>query len=425
MSLLVVRKRSLAILVVALAALLIGRGAASGSVPAESVSGGWAAVWGTSPQRPSASFAPNWSEAGFSNQTVRQVVRVSAGGVATRIRLSNAYGSTPLKVAGATIARTTSGAAVQSSSLRQLTVRDARSFTIPVGSELATDLVPLRLSALESVTITLYLAAPTGPATYHAVALATSYRAAGDHRSDAGGSAFTETSSSWYYVSGLDVVGPAKRSTGVVAFGDSITDGAGGTADNRYPDQLAERLASAGRPRAVVNQGIGGNRVTVDSAWFGDKATSRFQRDVLDQPGVGTVIILAGINDLGISEVAANPPFPIFAPFTEVTAGEIIAGQQNLVRRARADGLRVIGATLLPIKGSTYFTASSEAKRDAVNNWIRTSGAYDVVIDLDRVMASPGDADQLRPAYDSGDHLHPSDAGYDAMANAINLDDLG
>ena len=415
-----VRKRSLATLIVSLAALLIGPSAASGSG-----SGVWTAVWGTSPQRAGASFAPNWSEAGFSNQTVRQVVRVSAGGVATRIRLSNQYGSTQLKVAGATIARTTSGAAVQPSSLRQLTVRHARSFTIPVGREVATDLVPLRLTALESVTITLYLATPTGPATYHPLALATSYRATGDHRSDVGGAPFTESSSSWYYVSGLDVVGQAKRSTGVVAFGDSITDGAGGTADNRYPDQLAERLASAGRPRAVVNQGISGNRVTVDSAWFGDKAVSRFQRDVLDQPGVGTVIILAGINDLGISEVAANPPFPIFAPFTKVSAKQIIAGQRKLIVRARADGLRVIGATLLPIKGSNYYTAASEAKRDAVNHWIRTSGEYDAVVDLDRVMASPTDADQLRPTYDSGDHLHPSDAGYDAMANAIDLNDLG
>lgn len=438
------RKRSLAILAVSLAPLLTGSAAlggsvsasppaAHGSVPASrlaasgSDSAGWTAAWTTSPQRPSTSFAPNWSEQGFSDHTIRQVVRVSTGGVATRVRLSNVYGSTPLKIAGATIARTAGGPGVEWSSVRHLTVGHARGFTIPVGGEVATDLVPLRLAALDSVTITLYLAAATGPATYHAAALATTYRATGDHRTDPGGVAFTETSQSWYYLSGVDVVGPASRSTGVVAFGDSITDGSGGSTDanNRYPDELAERLVAIGQSRAVVNQGIAGNRVTVDSAWMGDRATSRFRRDVLEQPGIGTVIILAGINDLGISEMAAAPPFPIFAPFTEVSAEQIIAGYNELIRQARAKGLRVIGATMLPVEGSAYYTAKSEAKRDAVNTWIRTSGQYDAVVDLDHVMASPTDGDQLRPAYDSGDRLHPNDTGYEAMADAIDLNALG
>jgi lysophospholipase L1-like esterase len=277
------------------------------------------------------------------------------------------------------------------------------------------------------VTITLYLAAATGGATYHAAAQATSYRAAGDHRADLGAGAFTEVSRSWYYVSGVDVLGAAQRSPGVVAFGDSITDGTGSSADtnSRFPDELAERLAAAGRPRAVLNEGIAGNRVTVDSLWFGDRATGRFRRDVLDQPGVGTVIVLAGINDLGISELASAPPGPIFAPFTEVSAEQLIADQLNLIRQARARGLRVIGATLLPVKGSAYYTEESEAKRDQVNQWIRTSGEYDAVVDFDRLMAFPSDHDELRPDYDSGDHLHPSDAGYRAMAAAIDLRALG
>ncbi|WP_435193163.1 GDSL-type esterase/lipase family protein, partial [Nonomuraea sp. bgisy094] len=192
--------------------------------------------------------------------------------------------------------------------------------------ELASDPVALGLDDLDSVTVTLHLAAPTGPATYHAQAMATTYRAAGDHRSDHGPGAFTQTSASWYYLSGVDVIGRSSHQGAVVAFGDSLTDGYGSTpgAANRYPDELAERLAAAGRPHAVLNQGISGNRVTVDSAWLGDKATSRFRRDVLDQPGVRAVIILEGINDIGMSQA----PSPIGAPPTDVSADEIIAGHR-------------------------------------------------------------------------------------------------
>ncbi|AWS47053.1 SGNH/GDSL hydrolase family protein [Streptosporangium sp. 'caverna'] len=417
------RRSLLSISALTLATLLAGSEVASAATPAPAAvtARGWSATWSTSPQRPGPNYTPNWSEQGFANQTIRQVVRISAGGIAVRVRLSNAYGSAPLKVTGATVARTANGAAIRPGSLRHLTVNRARSFTIPAGGELASDAVPLPLGALDSVTVTLYLAAPTGPATYHAQAMATSYRATGDHRADGSAAAFGETSLSWYYLSGVDVIG-APRREGVVAFGDSLTDGYGATfeADNRYPDELAERLAAAGRPRAVLNQGISGNRVTVDSAWLGDRATSRFRRDVLSQPGVGTVVILEGINDLGMTEA----PSPMNAPLTEVSAGELIAAHRDLIRQAHAGGLRVIGATLPPMKGSRYYTARSETKRDEVNTWIRTSGEYDAVADLDRALASPTDGDQLNPAFDSGDHLHPNDAGYRAMAHAINPADL-
>ncbi|ACZ84560.1 SGNH/GDSL hydrolase family protein [Streptosporangium roseum] len=419
----VVPRRLLSILAPALATLLAGSGVAFAAIPAPAAATarGWSASWTASPQRPGANYTPNWSEQGFANQTIRQVVRVSVGGVAVRVRLSNAYGSTPLKVTGATIARTANGAAIRPGSLRHLTVKRARSFTIPAGAELASDAVPLPLGALDSVTVTFYLAAPTGPATYHAQALATSYRSAGDHRADSGATAFAQTSQSWYYLSGVDVIG-APRRDGVVAFGDSLTDGYGARpeADNRYPDELAERLAAAGRARAVLNQGISGNRVTVDSEWLGDKATSRFRRDVLSQPGVGAVVILEGINDIGMSEA----PSPMGAPPTEVSAQELIAAHRDLIRQARAGGLRVIGATLPPMKGSRYYNARSEIKRDEVNAWIRTSGEYDAVADLDRALASPADEDQLDPAYDSGDHLHLNDAGYRATAHAIDPADL-
>lgn len=418
--------RSLVLLsVLALATSLVGYATAS-PLPGEPASLGtgfrWDAAWSASPQRAGANFTPNWSEQGFADQTVRQTARVSVGGTAVRVRLTNVYGTTPLTVTGATVARTAGGAAVRPGSVRRLTVGGASTFTVPAGAERASDPVWLPVSALESVTVTLYFADLTGPATYHAQAMALSYRATGNHTTGTDAAVFTESTVSWYYLAGVDVIGVPRHRDGVVLFGDSLTDGFGSTlgADNRYPDEFAERLVAAGQPRAVLNQGIGGNRVTVDSAWLGDKATSRFDRDVLDQPGVGTVIVLAGINDIGMSEARQ----PLAAPYTEVSAADIIAGHRDLIRQARAKGLRVIGATMPPMKGSRYYTPLSEAKRDEVNTWIRGSGEYDAVVDFDRALAAPTDEDQLAPVYDSGDHLHPNDAGYHAMANAIDLADL-
>ncbi|ONH27511.1 SGNH/GDSL hydrolase family protein [Pseudofrankia asymbiotica] len=386
----------------------------------------WTAAWTTSPQRPGAGFGPNWSEEGFAGQTIRQVVRLGIGGEALRIRLSNRYGALPLRVSGLVVAATVGGAAVKPSTSRELTVGGSTTFTVPAGSDLATDGVAFPVDALDSATVTAYLAEPSGPATYHAQALATTFRATGDHRADADDAAFTETSESWYYLGGVDVAaahddgihGYGIHNDGIVVFGDSLTDGTGSTPDtnHRFPDQLSRRLVAAGTPRAVLNQGIGGNRVIVDSAWLGDRATTRFHRDVLAQPGVSTVVILAGINDIGISEMAQDSPFPVLAPYTEVSAEEVIAGHRDMARRARAAGLRTIGVTLLPIRGSAFSTPTSEAKRTAVNAWIRGPGEYDAVIDLALAM---GDA--LDPTHDSGDHLHPNDAGYQAMADAIGL----
>ncbi len=384
--------------------------------------GPWRGAWAASPQAPSAPFGPNWSQRGFSNHTVRQVVRVTAGGTAARIELSHRYGTTPLRITGATVARTAAGGAVQPGTVRHLTFGHGRSVTVPVGGTVLSDGVPLRLKALESVTVTLHLAGDTGPATFHHAAGATSYRATGDHRSDVSGAAFRETSSSWYYLTGVEVLGgKAPRRDAIVAFGDSITDGVGATqdADNRYPDELAERLAAAGAPRAVLNHGIGGNQVVNDTTWAGEKGIERFKKDVLTERGVRTVIVLEGINDIG----GSGPGFP-GGPTPEVSVERLIDGHRELIRQARAKGVRVVGATLTPIKGSPYDTPENEARRDAVNRWIRTSGAYDAVVDFDRAVADPADPDRMLPAYDSGDHLHPGDAGYRAMAEALDLDEL-
>ncbi|MQA11837.1 MAG: SGNH/GDSL hydrolase family protein [Pseudonocardiaceae bacterium] len=416
------RSRIRAALVVLLTAAGLLAGQAAGATPSQPAGAGkgWTGTWASSMMRPSPGFEPNWSEEGFANHTVRQVVRVSAGGAAARVRLSNVFGTKPLKITGATVARSAEGASVRPESLRHLTFRHSRSVVLPPGREMASDPVPLRVSPLDSLTVTLYLPRATGPATNHSFANATSYRASGDHSADPGGDAFTETTQSWYYLAGVDVTGVPPRRDAVAAFGDSITDGALSTADanNRYPDELAELFASKGKPRGVLNAGIGGNRVLTDSPCLGERATARFKRDVLDEPRVGTAVVLEGINDIGFGELEPSPD-PCFSGGPDVTAAELIAGHRELIRQAHKRGTTVVGATLLPYKGAQYYSERGEAVRDQLNEWIRTSGAYDRVVDLDRIMAAPDDPDLLNPAYDSGDRLHPNDAGYHAMAVAI------
>src|SRR5215207_5410846 len=355
--------------------------------------GRWTGAWAT----PMITASPplfglaNWSLEGFANQSVRQVVRTTRGGSAVRIRLSNAYGATPLRVAGATLGVAGDGASVRSGTMRTLTFGHSPSTVLPAGRETASDAVRMPIFPLDRLSVTLFFAEPTGPATFHPIAFATSYRAAGDHRLDQNAEAFGETSVSWYYLTGVDVAVQEYEREAVVAFGDSMTDGAMSTTDanNRYPDELAERVVATGRPI-----------------------------DVLKQPQVRTVIILEGINDIAISEATRGEP---------VTAAQLIDGYQTLIQAAHQNGVRVIGATIMPTKGTifpAYYTERGEAVRDAVNSWIRTSGAYDAVVDLDRVFADPTDPDRMRPEYNSGDGVHPNDTGMNAIAEAIDLKTL-
>ncbi|NEW31998.1 SGNH/GDSL hydrolase family protein [Nocardia cyriacigeorgica] len=381
----------------------------------------WSDSWVTAQQAAVDLWEPNWSTGGFENQTIRQVIRPTLGGDEVRIKFSNLFGERPLRIAAATIAEPADGAAVRAESVRPLLFGGAESTEIPAGAETTSDAVDFPVTALRPVTVTIYLAEPTGPATFHQTGNATSYLASGDHVADPAAAPFTDTSRSWYYLADLEVNGTGAEGA-VVTFGDSITDGAEATADadNRYPDVLATRLAADGSARAVLNTGISGNRVLTDSDYTGQSAKTRFQRDVLDRDGASTVILLEGINDIGASELDE----PWVHPNPEVSADQLIAGYRELIALARADGLRVVGATLTPYKGAPYYSERGEAVRDAVNTWIRSSGEFDAVIDFERAVADPADPDAIAPAFDSGDHLHPSPAGYATMAQAIDLAQL-
>ncbi|GLF99631.1 SGNH/GDSL hydrolase family protein [Streptomyces yaizuensis] len=384
--------------------------------------GAWSAAWGAAHQYPGVpeGWPPNWSSGGFADESVRQVLRVSSGGSRVRVRLSNRYGVKPLVVTAATVGRAGEGAAVRPGTVRALRFQGSGGLTVPAGRDAVSDMLVLPVRPLERLTVTLHFApGGTGPLSYHSEGLATSYRAAGDRTGDTSGQPFAGgTSDAYYTLSGVEVAGPRTDGT-VVAFGDSITDGAGSTpgADNRYPDQLAERLRAARSRLAVVNAGISGNRLLSDSSCFGEKGTVRFRHDVLDRPGVRAAVVLIGINDIG----AGGEPDTGCGPAPRVTARDIINGHRTLIRMARERGVWIVGATLTPFKGAPYGydTGAKQELRQEVNDWIRTSGAYDAVADLDRTLRDPAAPDRLLPAYDSGDRIHPNDAGMDAMARTV------
>lgn len=253
--------------------------------------------------------------------------------------------------------------------------------------------------------------------------MATSYRAPWDHHRDPAATAYTEAVQpaygSWYYLEGVETSGPRPLPRAVVAFGDSITDGFGATIDgnDRYPDLLAKRLLTAGRPHPVLNAGIGSNKLLADVPLGGDAGLARFTRDVLDQPRVGTVIVLIGINDI---QQADNPSNGAENHSPLATAGQLIDGHRALLRAARACGVRAVGATLTPFRGAAGWTAAGEAIRGRVNHWISTSGAYDAVVDMGRAL-DPDGTGRIHDDLHIGDYLHPNPAGYWAMADIVEL----
>jgi len=419
------RHQRAAVFVVSAAALSFGAFAQNGSGEH------WVATWASAPQQPFVLPPPpppaqaNSSQAAappgprpiqsFHNQTARMIVRTSLGGRRVRVQLSNAHGNMPLVVGAAHVALREKGSAIVAGSDRALTFSGKASITIPAGAPALSDPVDLDVPKLADLAVSIYLPEETSQLTMHSVGLHTTYVVPGDSTGQAS-LPDTTTAQSWYFLSRVEVLAPAGTGA-IVAFGDSITDGATSTpdTDRSWPSFFAARLQSNARTSnlAVVNEGISGNRILHDL--IGTNALARFDRDVLSQPGVQWVIILEGINDIGF-------PFRLNANGADaVTADDLIVGLRQMIDRAHEHGIKVMGCTLTPFEGAAYYSEMGEVQRQAVNRWIRTGGAFDAVTDFEAATRDITDPKTIRPDFNIRDHLHPNDAGYKAMADAIDL----
>ncbi|MCU1684502.1 MAG: hydrolase [Amycolatopsis sp.] len=393
-------------------ALVTVNGSIASGERAPATPGGWVGTWATAP----AAAVPNTPD-GYPNYSIRNVVHTSIGGTGARVRLSNRFGSGPLVFGHVTVAVAAAPGSPSAvpGTMRVLTFGGAATIMVPAGSDVLSDPAPLTVPQDSDLLVTTYVPSASGPVTYHPDAQQTSFfTRTGDHSTETSGAAFTEQTSVWHYVTEVDVQNP--RSTGsVVTLGDSITDGYQSTvgADHRWPDYLSDRLAAANRPLGVLNAGISANRLLLDAPGSGNgpNALARLDDDVLRVGDARTLIVLEGINDIQQDPHQTDPAL-------------LIAAYRQLIARAHARGIRVLGATITPFKGWQVYDSTLEATRQAANTFIRTSGEFDGVVDFDKAVRDPQDPLRMLPAYDSGDHLHPGDAGYRAMAAAVDLSKL-
>jgi lysophospholipase L1-like esterase len=394
--------------------------ALTGSAGSQTAQGGWAGVWGASPLPPTlvaATFAP--VSPSFDDQTLRQVVRVNGGGSEIRLRLTNEYSAKPLVIGEVHVALSAGpGGAIVPGSDHVVTFSGSKSTTIPAYSPMLSDPVPMDVKPLSSLAVSLYVASDTGPCTCHQVAAQTGYLSG---RGNFTGAATLPDATSFLYrafLSGVEARGGART---IVAFGDSLTDGAVSTndANHRWPDRLAERLNQQAPGKwGVVNQGISGNRLLAGGA--GEAGLARFDRDVLSVPGVSDVIVLLGTNDLGVgygparpgAAPAANPP----------TYEDLLAGYRQLIARAHAHGVKIYAATIMPYEGASYWSPAGDALRQRINQWMRTSREWDGFVDFDAAWRDPARPTQIKAGMGAADHLHGSDAGYAALGDSIPLD---
>ncbi|GAB3411251.1 SGNH/GDSL hydrolase family protein [Flindersiella endophytica] len=390
------------------------------SAPVPASAGGthprWVGAWSASPvvgsEIPWMPTCPGGT--GLTDQTVRNVLFVSAGGSRVRVRLTNTFGTTPLRIGSAGVAIQAENAEAVPGSVRRLTFHGRTSTTLRPGEERFSDPVRLDVQPLSTLLVSVYAPGPTGPVTGHPFTAQGNFIATGDRTRQSTGSGYTDLPC-WLLADGVDVLSTQARGT-VVALGDSITDTSAttGNANHRWPDYLARRLNEQphGPKLSVVNAGLGGNRLLArreDGAYWGVPVLKRLDRDVFDQTGATAVIMLIGINDIGF----------------DATSEQLIAGYREVARRTHAHGLKIYGATLTPFKGSFLWTEQRQQTADELNEWIRTTHSLDGVVDFNKATADTGDPLALNPAYDSGDHLHPGDGGTKAMADSVDLSILG
>ncbi|AKC72007.1 GDSL family lipase [Pandoraea oxalativorans] len=379
-------------------------------------------AWATAPQAVAQHpAAPSFNRApAAGGRTVRQIVYPTLSGNDVRVRFSNAYGTQPLIIERASLAVSTRGAAIDAGTVRGLTFGGQASARIAPGASLESDPLPFTVRAGTPLAISLFTPASRTPTTWHKIAQQTAFLSgAGDFVDNAQAASFPARFTNTLWLAGLSVV-PDAPSHAVVAIGDSITDGMRSTlnANRRWPDALARRLEAAGRRDiAVLNLGISGNRLLHDSACYGERLVTRFRRDALEQPGVTTVVVQIGINDINFGYMPPHGGLDCDVPHVIVSAPEMIAGYQSLIAAAHARNVRILGTTIPPGK----LPPEREAVREAVNQWVRTSGAFDGVIDFDAALRDPSQPTRMLPRLDSGDGTHPSDAGYAAMADAVSL----
>ncbi len=376
----------------------------------------WVTTWSASPSSlPAGMLAEAQRVDAFEEQTLRLIAHSSIGGDVVRIRVSNTHGNKRLDIGAASIALQAQGSRIQASTLTALTFGGEESITIARGASVLSDPVAFTLPALSNISISLYLPTASGTVTTHLAAAQTNYVTA---RGDFTAALDLESAQEipvWNYLTAIEV-GRTDDVTAIVTLGDSITDGVGSTQDsnNRWPNYLARKLLNDPElpDFAVVNAGISGNRVLQEnSPRFGENLQVRFDRDVLALSGVSHIVLLEGINDIGMVMMFAGE---------DVSPEEIIAGYRQIITRAHARGIKIIGATLTPFEGAAYYTEEGEVKRQAVNAWIRNSQEFDGVIDFETAVRDPEHPTRLVPSYTS-DNLHPNDEGYKAMAQAIEL----
>jgi lysophospholipase L1-like esterase len=389
-------------------------------------SGHWVSAWATALQSiPGlADLPPLYRAPDVGGRTVRQLIYPQLNGKRVRLRLSNVYGTTPLVIESVHIARAVSGsgAATRAGTDRAVLFGGHPNVTIAPGGQADSDAVAFDVSGKQPLAVSIHVAKEQKLAAWHRVASQVNYVSTpGDHSADTGAEAFRTRFTQYAWLTNVAVDDSSAQS--IVAIGDSITDGMRSTlnANRRWPDALVRRLAEKGAPEtAVVNAGISGNRLLSNSACYGEAVIGRFERDALRQPGVRAIIVLIGINDINFAAMPARAGLDCDSPHTQVTADSLIRGYQRLIAQAHQRGIKIYGATLTPAS----LPPDREKIRVAVNDSIRASRAFDGVIDFDRALRDPARPDVLQRRYDSGDHIHPSDAGYAAMAQAVPVESM-